>query len=178
MTFTLFRGVCSDKIISIKHPDVAQLAKMASVCRLCKSSVAYSHHRVALFGDDDDGLPNLMCAKCKQRVESLENHTWGHKPLKGLRNCLLKIRTFITRHYNIILRSLLYRVQTLTSHNTRKNQKIVQSPHILGRLNACAKQCVPGASPFFAHAGDEATFDPVSRLFCVASYSIYLLLAL
>ena len=57
--------------------------------------MGYSHHRVALFGkkasqerlasristlsditlNDDDGFPNLICAKCKQRVESLENHT-------------------------------------------------------------------------------------------------------
>ena len=57
--------------------------------------MAYSYHRVALFGkkasqerlasrisalsditlNDDDGLPNLICAKCKRRVESLENHT-------------------------------------------------------------------------------------------------------
>ena len=54
--------------------------------------MAYNHHRVALFGkkasqerlasristllditlNDDDGLPNLVCAKCKRRVESLE----------------------------------------------------------------------------------------------------------
>ena len=59
--------------------------------------MAYSHHRVASFGkkssqerlasristlldimfNNDDDLPNLMCAKCKQRVESLENHAWG-----------------------------------------------------------------------------------------------------
>ena len=65
--------------------------------------MAYSHHRVALFGkkasqerlasrisalldimlSDDDGLPNLMCAKCKRRVESLENHTWGCKSLRA-----------------------------------------------------------------------------------------------
>ena len=25
--------------------------------------------------NDDDGLPNLICAKWKRRVESLENHT-------------------------------------------------------------------------------------------------------
>ena len=57
--------------------------------------MGYSHHRVTLFGkkasqekqaskisalsditlNDDDGLPNLISAKCKQRVESLENHT-------------------------------------------------------------------------------------------------------
>ena len=54
--------------------------------------MGYSHHRVALFGkkasqerlasrisalsditlNDDDSLPNLICAKCKRRVESLE----------------------------------------------------------------------------------------------------------
>ena len=70
---------------------VAQLVKIASVCRLCGSSVAYSHHRVTLVKKDsqerlasrisallditlnyDDGSANLMCAKCKQRVESLE----------------------------------------------------------------------------------------------------------
>ena len=54
--------------------------------------MAYSHLRVALFGNkanherlpsmisallditlnNDDGLPNLRCAKCKWRVESLE----------------------------------------------------------------------------------------------------------
>ena len=98
---------------------MAHLAKMASLCRLCGSPVAYGHHRVTLFGkkasqerlasrisavlditlNDDDGLPNLMCAKCKRRVERLENHTWDRKSLKGLRNRLLKIRTFITRHY-------------------------------------------------------------------------------
>ena len=64
---------------------------MASVCRFCGSSVANSHHRVALFGkkanqqrlasrisalldvsvNDDDGLPNLICAKCKRRFETL-----------------------------------------------------------------------------------------------------------
>ena len=44
MAFTLFRGMYSDDI------DVAQLAKIASVCHLCGSSVAYSHLRVALFG--------------------------------------------------------------------------------------------------------------------------------
>ena len=55
--------------------------------------MAYSHHRIALFGKKkdrqerlasrisallditlnyDDGSANLMCAKCKRRVESLE----------------------------------------------------------------------------------------------------------
>ena len=64
-----------------------QLAKMASVYRFYWSSVAYSHHRVALFGNKasherlasrisaglgimfnyDDSLPNLMFAKNKCR---------------------------------------------------------------------------------------------------------------
>ena len=85
MTFTLFRGMFADKNLC---PYVAQLVKIASVCRLCGSSVAYSHHRVALFGKKDsqerlasrisallnydDGSANLKCAKCKRRVESLE----------------------------------------------------------------------------------------------------------
>ena len=94
----------------------------------------------------DDGLPNLMCAKCKRRVESLENHTWGRKSLKGLINCLLKI---------IILTSLLYRVRTLTSHNTEESENSPEPPH-LGEIKRMRKQCVPGASPFFAHAGDKA----------------------
>ena len=72
---------------------MAQLVEITSVCHLCRSSVAYSHHRVALFGKKkdsqerlasrisallditlnyDDGSANLMCAKCKRRVESLE----------------------------------------------------------------------------------------------------------
>ena len=69
---------------------MAQLAKMASVCRLCRSSVAYSHHRVALLKklarkdsasrisallditlNADDGLLNLRCAKCKQSLETV-----------------------------------------------------------------------------------------------------------
>ena len=104
--------------------------------------------------NDDNGLPNLMCAKCKRRVESLENHTWGRKSLKGLRNHLLKIRTFITRHY-IILTSLLYRVRTLTSHDTEESENSPESTH-LGEIKRMRKQCAPGASPFFARAGNEA----------------------
>ena len=83
------------------------VSEIASVCRLCGSSVAYSCHTVALCGkkasqerlasrisalsdimlNDEDGLSNLICAKCKRRVESLENHTWGRKSLKGMRIC-------------------------------------------------------------------------------------------
>ena len=51
-------------------------------------------------------------------------------------NRLLKIRTFITRHY-IILTSLLYRVRTLTSHDTEESENSPESPH-LGEINACA----------------------------------------
>ena len=140
--------------------------------------MAYSHHRVALIGkktasqerpasrisdllditlNDDDGLPNLMCAKCKRRVESLENHTWSRKSLKVLKNRLLKIRTFITPHY-IILTSLLYRVRILTPHDTEESENSRESPH-LGEIKRMRKQCVPGASPFLARAGNEARKD-------------------
>ena len=57
--------------------------------------MGYSHHGVTLFDkkasqkrlasrisalsditlNDDNSLPNLICAKCKGRSESLENHT-------------------------------------------------------------------------------------------------------
>ena len=49
--FRFFEGLVPRlPILGPEIPYVAQLAKMASVCRLCGSSVAYSHHRVALFG--------------------------------------------------------------------------------------------------------------------------------
>ena len=36
MTITLFKGVCYDEIeVVLKHPDVAQLAKMAPLRILC-----------------------------------------------------------------------------------------------------------------------------------------------
>ena len=75
LTFTLFRGVCSDEIKVVNH--------LASLCRLSGFSVTYSHHKVAFFFfgkkasqerlasristllditlNDDDGLPNLVC---------------------------------------------------------------------------------------------------------------------
>ena len=74
-----------------------------------------------------------------------ENHTWGRKSLKSMRNCYF--------HY-IILTSILYRVQILTSHNTEKSENS-QSPH-LREIKRMCKQCVPGAPPFVAHARDEA----------------------
>ena len=54
-------------------------------------------------------------------------------------------------HY-IILTSLLYRCQM-----TRKNPKIACSPRM-------HKQCVPGASPFFARVGDVAPWGYVIKL--------------
>ena len=78
--------------------------------------------------------------------------------LKGMRNRLLKIQTFITRHY-IILTSLLYRVRTLTSHDTEESENSPESPH-LGEIKRMRKQCVPGASPFFARTGDKAKPNP------------------
>ena len=50
---------------------------------------------------------------------------------------------------------MLYRVRTLTSHNAEESENSPESPH-LGEIKRMRKQCVPGASPFFARAGDEA----------------------
>ena len=94
---------------------MAHLAKMVSVCRLCGSSVAYSNRRVALFcktaNKERLACSGLLNLKCKWKVESLETA--------------------------MILTSILYRVRTLTSHNTEESENS-PSPHILKRLNACA----------------------------------------
>ena len=50
---------------------------------------------------------------------------------------------------------MLYRVQTLTSHNAEESENSPESPH-LGEIKRMRKQCVPGALPFFARDGDEA----------------------
>ena len=50
---------------------------------------------------------------------------------------------------------MLYRVRTLTSHNAEESENSPESPHF-GEIKRMRKQCVPGASPFFARAGDEA----------------------
>ena len=42
-----------------------------------------------------------------------------------------------------------------TSHDTEESKNSPESPH-LGEIKRMRKQCVPGASPFFARAGDEA----------------------
>ena len=81
----------------------------------------------------------------------MENRTWGRESLKGMRNRLLKIQTFIAPHY-IILTSLLYRVRTLTSHDTEESENSPESPH-LGEIKRMRKQCVPGASLFRARRG-------------------------
>ena len=54
---------------------------------------------------------------------------------------------------------MLYRVRTLTSHNAEESENSPESPH-LGEIKRMRKQCVPGASPFFARAGDEARDYP------------------
>ena len=50
---------------------------------------------------------------------------------------------------------LLYRVRTLTSHDTEESKNSPESPY-LGEIKRMRKQCVSSASPFFARAGDEA----------------------
>ena len=94
------------------------------------------------------------------RSASGELKVWSTilKSLKGMRNRLLKIQTFITRHY-IILTSLLYRVR-MTSRDTEESENSPESPfgeikHLIFivtfppgviRMNF---ELVAGASPFF-----------------------------
>ena len=47
------------------------------------------------------------------------------------------------------------------SHNTEESENSPESPH-LGEIKRMRKQCVPGAPPFFARAGDEANVWPTS----------------
>ena len=46
----------------------------------------------------------------------------------------------------------------MTSHDTEESENSPESPHF-GEIKRMRKQCVPGASPFFARAGDEAIID-------------------
>ena len=87
-----------------------------------------------------------------------------------MRNRLLKMQTFITRHY-IFLTSLLYRVRTLTSHDTEESENSPESLH-LGEIKRMRKQCVPGASLLFTRAGDEATTRPEVESLGVQSFVV------
>ena len=154
--------MCALTNLSSKHPNVDQLAKMASVWRLCWSSVAYSHHRVAgktsikdkrSVGNNVEPWRRLTESHvCKVQAESwkFREPYLGSEVDEGLDKLLAEIQTFITHHY-ITLTSLLYRVRTLTSHNTEESENSPESPH-LGEIKHMCKQCVPGASPFFARA--------------------------
>ena len=126
---------------SSKHPYVPQLAKMASVCRLCGSSVAYSHHRVALFGkkasqerlasrisalldtmitlNDDDGLLNLRCAKCKQSLETVMIDLTKFKRSVAVLQSELSLHAIEMSWQVYYIESKL----CMTSHNTEESEK-------------------------------------------------------
>ena len=78
------------------------------------------------------------------------------------------LQSELSLHHCIILTSILYRVQTLTSDNTEESENTPESPY-LGEIKHMRKQCVPGISPFFSHTGDEATPTPfVFSYVCVS----------
>ena len=54
------------------------------------------------------------------------------------------------------------------SHDTKESKNSPESPH-LGEIKCMHKQCLPGASPLFARAGDEANLDPYTRM-CSRKY--------
>ena len=75
---------------------------------------------------------------------------------RAKRGCASQSQCFQSRSEGIYY-LWLYRVRTLTSHNAEEleSENSPESPH-LGEIKRMRKQCVPGASPFFARAGDEA----------------------
>ena len=96
-----------------------------------------------------------MCAKCKHRVESLENY-YSQVASHWRAWEIACWKSELSLHY-IILTSLLYQVQTLMSHDTEGSETSPESPH-LGEIKRMRKQCVPSAPPFCTHAGDEGKF--------------------
>ena len=66
------------------------------------------------------------------------------------------LQSELSLHAISILTSILYRVRTLASRNAEESENSPESPHH-GEIKRMRKQCVPGAPPFFAHAGDEAS---------------------
>ena len=44
------------------------------------------------------------------------------------------------------------------SHDAEESENSPESPH-LGKIKRMRKQCVPGASPFFVRARDEARME-------------------
>ena len=119
--------------------------------------MAYRHHRVALFSkkasqerlasrisallditlNDDDGLLNLKCAKCKQSLETVMID------LTKFKRSVAVLQSELTCHCNILI-TIPYRVQTLTSHNTEESENTPESPY-LGEIKRMRKQCVPGS---------------------------------
>ena len=66
-------------------------------------------------------------------------------------------------HYTPLYYPDIYRVRNLTSHDKEESENNPETPH-LGEIKRMRKQCVPGASPFFARAEDEASITAVEGL--------------
>jgi len=95
--------------------------------------------------NDDDGSANLMCAKCKRRVESLET------AMMNLTKFKRSVAVLQSEHHYSIQTSMLHRVRTLMSYNAEESDNSPESPH-LGEIKRMSKQCVLGAPLFFARA--------------------------
>ena len=88
----------------------------------------------------------ISCAKCKQIVESLETALCsGLTTILGVTSQwrareIVCWKSELSLHA-IILSWLVYYVESeLWCHITQKNQKIVRTPHILGRLNTSSPE--------------------------------------
>ena len=86
----------------------------------------------------------ILCAKCKQIVESLETALCsGLRTILGVTSRwraweIVCWKSELSLHAIILSWQVYYIESELWCHITRKNQKIAQAPHILLRLNACA----------------------------------------
>ena len=98
----------------------------------------------------------ISCMRSASGELKVQRWQWT-KFKKEVSSCaaiFLKIQAFITCHYIytcIILTSLLYRVRTLASNDTKESENSLESPH-LGEIKRMCKQCIPGAPLFFARA--------------------------
>ena len=100
--------------------------------------------------NDDDSLLNLGCAKCKQRVESLETAminltTKFKRSVAVLQSELRYTPLYYPDKYTILS------LNSDVTYNTEESENTPESPY-LGEIKRMHKQCVPGVSPFFARA--------------------------
>ena len=109
----------------------------------------------------------ISCAKCKQIVESLETALCsGLTTILGVTSQwrareIVCWKSELSLHAIILSWQVYYVESELWCHITQKNQKIVRTPHILGRLNTCANN-VYQALLHFSHTPEMRLTQPTN----------------